>query len=246
MSTGAGTDDLLSAEGLQIGGQRSGPIDLTLRAGDRVGVVATQAEEASRLLQVLARLRQPVAGHLAWRGTDVTRRPRWLLPQRLRDNILLIWANPYAIFAEDAEIGALVGNRGAQSSATAQIMASGLSPGVLAFQVRSLSGMERVRLALAYAEKRQPQVILVDDVFSSSGTGKLAGAADGPRQSSGRAWRIADHQPAPAGDRGYGESVHYPERDEPALSEYRPVTIGLDIWMFVLRMRWTCGPCPTR
>ncbi len=165
MSTGAGTDDLLSAEGLQIGGQRSGPIDLTLRAGDRVGVVATQAEEASRLLQVLARLRQPVAGHLAWRGTDVTRRPRWLLPRRLRDDILLIWANPYAIFAEDAEIGALVGNRGAKSSATAQIMASGLSPGVLAFQVRSLSGMERVRLALAYAEKRQPQVILVDDVF---------------------------------------------------------------------------------
>ncbi len=166
MATGANRNALLSAEGLQVEGLESGPIDLTLRAGDRIGVVAKRADEASRLLQVLVRLQRPVAGHLMWQGTNVTRRPRWLLPRRLRDDVLLIWANPYALFNEEAGIRALLGNRRAESAVTAQIRGSGLSPGVLAFQVRSLSGLERVRLALAYAEKRRPQVILVDDVFS--------------------------------------------------------------------------------
>ncbi len=102
-----------------------------------------------------------------WFGVNVTQKPRWLLPRRFKARVLLLWANPYALFEGNTRARTLLGrSNGSRSAPDCSHQDSELSPALLAARVKALSGVTRVRVALAYAQQRQPAILLVDDIFS--------------------------------------------------------------------------------
>lgn len=159
---------LLLAEGLQAARCDAEPLTLVLNPGDRVGLLRGAQQDLRGLLRALARLEVPAAGHLLWNGIDVTRRPLWLLPRDLRHQVLLLWANPYALIEPGHSVHWARAVRGRAASGTSpdQLCASGLSPAVREFSTGVLSGVALVRLALTYVRLRQPRIVLVDDVFA--------------------------------------------------------------------------------
>lgn len=149
---------LLVAEGLRLQGIGSEPINLVVERGARIAVLGDAGSGRGRLLSTLARLEAPAGGRIRWMGLDVTRRPRWLMPRSLRESVILIWDNPYVLFEQSSTVRQIV-------ESGVRLAKAGLTPAALDLQVKSLSGLSRVRLALAYAAQRRPHVILVDDVF---------------------------------------------------------------------------------
>jgi len=158
---------LLVAEALRVADEALGPLTLSLRAGEQIGLLTPDHGEARPLLRTLARLQRPNGGLLFWFGVNVTQKPRWLLPQRLKARVLLLWANPYGLFEGNTRVRTLLGRSNGLLSAPDRLhQDSGLSPALLATRVKALSGVTRVRVALAYAQQRQPTVLLVGDIFS--------------------------------------------------------------------------------
>ena len=164
---GVGELSLIDAVDLHVPGIELQPVTLALGAGDRIGLLGAQGSGKGALLRALARLERPAGGHLFWNGVDVTRRPRWLMPGWLKTQVMLIWANPYFLFEDRFRVRAVV--RGAQGdgrpSAAALLKKARLSSATLEHKIASLSGLQRARVALAYAQWRKPRVILVDDLF---------------------------------------------------------------------------------
>jgi ABC-type glutathione transport system ATPase component len=149
---------LITAEGLRLRAMGTQPIHLAIRPGERVGLLGATGSGRGRLLRALARLEPPAAGRIRWDGADVTHRPRWLMRRAQREGVILIWENPYVLFEQNLTVRQIVG-RGDR------LAQAGLSPVALDLPVKALSGLARVRLALAYAAQREPRVLLVDDVF---------------------------------------------------------------------------------
>jgi len=143
-------------------------LTLVLHPGDRVGLLRGAGQDLRGLLGALARLETPTAGRLLWNGVDVTRRPRWLLPRDLRHQVLLLWANPYALIEPGRGVRRAVAMRGHMAGGMSpdRLRASGLSSVVGDFSTGALSGVALVRLALAYMRLRQPRIVLVDDIFA--------------------------------------------------------------------------------
>ena len=170
-----GSPALLLADSVRPRDAEAPALTLALHPGDRVGLWwEAPGGERRALLRTLARLQRPAEGRLLWQGVDVTRRPRLLLPSKQRRAIVLIWSDPYALFEDNVRIGSLIGEADppSGSSGADQVDGGRLSPAPRGFRVSSLSGVERVRLALAYAVQRTHMgpdvgcVILVDDLFS--------------------------------------------------------------------------------
>jgi len=162
MNTGEST--LLRAEALRLPGLGTHPISLALRAGDRWGLFGPAGSGKAALLRVLARLDKPDAGRLVWGDMDVSRRPTWV-PGFPRDYVVMIWGNPYLIFDDRGRVRTILEDRGSGESLAGTLVAYGLSPAVLDYEVGALSGLERLRLALVFAYQHRPRVMLVDDVF---------------------------------------------------------------------------------
>ena len=159
VAVSSGHPALLVTEGLKIAGAQGRPLDLVLRAGDRVGLLGAGTETVD-VLRALARLSRPAAGRLLWRDVDVARRPRWMLGER-RDDVVLIWANPYALFPSGSSPEKVLGVE-AERAGNADFPAA-----LRIAQVGELSALQRVRLALTFAADGPASVVLVDDVFSA-------------------------------------------------------------------------------
>ncbi len=149
---------LLAAEGLRLRNIGNQPINLTVEPGERIGILGERGSGRGRLLRTLARLEVSAAGRIWWNGVNVTRRPRWLMSRALRESVILIWENPYVLFEQNLMVRQLV-------ESEVHLVEAGLTPAALDLKVSALSGLARVRLALAYAAQRRPKVILLDDVF---------------------------------------------------------------------------------
>ncbi|MCJ7736494.1 MAG: ATP-binding cassette domain-containing protein [Anaerolineae bacterium] len=163
---------IVTAESLCVKGAGGAPINLTLRAGDRIGLLGAAGSGKQQLLRTLARLEKPAGGRIIWSGSDVTRRPRWLLGQRQSD-VVLIWANPYALFADGTSPRRLLKTFTSRSRSAVDEPSHNVSfPAAMRdIQVGALSGYQRVRLALAYAEHKEALAVLLDDVFRSLNPG---------------------------------------------------------------------------
>ena len=160
----AGSATLLATENLKIA-ESVAPLALALSAGQRIGLLGVEDCGKRRLLRILARLDRPFDGQLYWAGREVTRRPRWRLG-RQRNHVVMISANPYALFRDEQTVREGLNSAAAWPSQSDSSMITGLMLPMEA-QVGALSALQRVRLALAYALAQDARVILVDDVFAS-------------------------------------------------------------------------------
>jgi peptide/nickel transport system ATP-binding protein len=155
---------LITARNLKI--TRDGdPITLSLSAGDRVGVLGAEGSGKRQLLQTLALLRRPIAGNIFWSGTPVSRRPRWLLG-RLRRHVVLIWGNPYALLGDSVRVSSMIDTDPQYGSIATSASDRILGP-IRSASMDTLSALQRVRTALAFARKQAANVVLLADPFAS-------------------------------------------------------------------------------
>ncbi len=144
----------------------SEPFDLTVYDGERIGLLGAGNSGKRTILRILARLEKPISGQLYWNERDVAKRPRWLLSKWSHD-IVMVWANPYALFRGEELIGSILGTSHQRPSLHQPASHLAQATKFSTATVGSLSALQRVRLALAYAEAQDAHVILLDDVFTA-------------------------------------------------------------------------------
>jgi len=163
---------VLSADAMRFMAENSdASITLNVYPGEQIGILGAPGSGKTQLLRTLAHLAPVLGGRLLWGDVDVSHKLRWLLRHH-RTYVALILKNPYTFLEPWLSIQALFSKLPRQQRQSKQeiakyLYAVGLSAGVQAERVKTLSGTERVLLAVAYALSSNPQMLLVDDVFST-------------------------------------------------------------------------------
>ena len=164
MSDGRRQRPLLRADQL-VTRQDGIGFDVTLTAGDRIGILGAAGSGKTALLRVLASLRSPVSGRLYWNGVNGTHKLRWLLGKQ-RAFVALLFTNPYTSLEPWAPVRHFLGKLRRAPEVRAALLRQGHIPVIASDgDVRSLSGVDRIRLALVVALRHNPRIVLVDDVF---------------------------------------------------------------------------------
>jgi len=154
-------------------------VDLSLQAGEWVGLAGRTGCGKSSLLRLIPRLDDPTAGVVAVLGEDVR---QWPLAQ-LRAEVALVSQEPF-LFSETLLENIAFGWQGdvqaARGRAQDAAEAAGLGPTVAALadgldsllgeKGVNLSGGQKQRLALARALFLRPKLLLLDDAFSAVDT----------------------------------------------------------------------------
>ncbi len=156
---------LLRTERLKIYERCHCGLSLDLKAGALVGLWGEAGSGKSRVLKVLARLERPVEGRLFWEGAEVTKSFWRSRAQRTFTTLLL--PNPYTALPPWSSVQRVMDVRPDTRSPTALLNQHNLPTVVVDHAVRTLSGLERMRLMLARALSNDPRVVLVDDLFSN-------------------------------------------------------------------------------
>ena len=141
-------------------------VSLAVHPGEVVAVVGANGAGKSTLLSVITGLLRPRAGHVRFRGTDITRRPANLLPG---DGLALVPEGgrlfPFMSVEENLRLGAF--SPGARTSIPAR-----LDEVVALFPVLGerrgqmagkLSGGERQMCAIARALMSRPVLLMLDE-----------------------------------------------------------------------------------
>lgn len=168
----SGSGELLGGTGLEIA---AGPrtllqgLDLSLRAGDCLGILGRNGTGKTTLLHTLAGLRAPAGGSLSLQGRPLADWPRRALARQVGIVFQHHTDEMPATVMETALLGRFPHSRAWQweSGRDRQVAEQALQQmGLLDLaqrQVHSLSGGERQRLALAALLAQAPRVMLLDE-----------------------------------------------------------------------------------
>ncbi|MEU0877364.1 ATP-binding cassette domain-containing protein [Lentzea sp. NPDC005914] len=152
---------------LQYGSLRAvDAVDLTVPAGQVVGLVGESGSGKSSLAAAAVGLVPPTAGRILLDGTDVQR-------LRRRDRGLqMVFQDPYSSLDPRMSIGGSIAEampRGVDKRAEVARLLElvNLDPGRAASLPARLSGGQRQRVALARALAGQPKVLIADEITSA-------------------------------------------------------------------------------
>lgn len=176
----------LSVRGLSLG--HGDGVSFEAAAGEQLGIVAPDPSDAARLLDLLARRRDPDAGGFAVDGIDVP-----ALPVADAHRLLLVADHHADLFEGSVEqnLTAAVSNEDRLSAARrrAVLAASGADEAVAALpdgaattvgeRGARLSGGQRQRIALARALAADPPVLVLHDPTTAVDAATEARIADG-------------------------------------------------------------------
>ncbi|MBT5029508.1 MAG: ABC transporter ATP-binding protein, partial [Nitrospina sp.] len=146
-------------------------IDLKIYQGQTLGVVGVVGAGKTTLAQMLLRIHNPTSGHLRVGGRSINEIPL----ERLRDSIGYVSQEPF-LFSTSIRDNILLGREYALELDEV-VKVAGLSKDIARFPDRldtmigergvSLSGGQRQRVALARALIKNPEILILDDAFSS-------------------------------------------------------------------------------
>ncbi|HLN25895.1 MAG TPA: ABC transporter ATP-binding protein [Patescibacteria group bacterium] len=142
-------------------------IDLSVSAGETIGVVGPSGSGKSTMMMVIAGLERPSSGRVVVAGTDLVGLNEDALATFRRQNVGIVFQAfhliPTMTALENVAVPLeLAGRRDAMAEARRQLAAVGLSERMLHYPGQ-LSGGEQQRVALARAFAGSPRLLLADE-----------------------------------------------------------------------------------
>jgi oligopeptide/dipeptide ABC transporter ATP-binding protein len=151
-------------------------VNLTVRAGEALGIVGESGSGKSTLARIIARLLEPDRGRVLMEGKDLTSLsgPRLRAARR---SMQMVFQDPYSSLNPRIRIGEAIEEplrvlgvvpRSAVSSERDLLLTRvGLAPGLAGRLPRELSGGQCQRVSIARALSVRPRILLADEPVSS-------------------------------------------------------------------------------
>jgi peptide/nickel transport system ATP-binding protein len=143
-------------------------LDLTVQAGEMLGIVGASGSGKTTLLNVLGGLDRPSAGHVRVGELDLLKAPASDVDRYRRERVGFVWQQttrnliPYLTALENVGLPMLIGGREKAAWANELLAAVGLWD-LRDRRPAQLSGGQQQRVAIALALANQPQVLLGDE-----------------------------------------------------------------------------------
>ena len=151
-------------------------VDLTIHAGETLGLVGESGSGKSTLARSLLRLNRPSSGALLFHGREITTLEGSPL-RALRRHLQMIFQDPYGslnprlsigrAIAEPLIVHELARGRELNERVAASLAMVGLSAGLASRMPHEFSGGQRQRICIARALCCRPEFIACDEVLSA-------------------------------------------------------------------------------
>ncbi|MFF4404144.1 ABC transporter ATP-binding protein [Streptomyces sp. NPDC001262] len=152
-------------------------VSFDVRKGETLGIVGESGCGKSTVAKLLVNLERPTAGHIRYRGEDITRLSGKAL-KAVRRNIQMVFQDPYTSLNPRMTVGDIIGEpyeihpeaapKGSRRRRVQELLdVVGLNPEYVNRYPHQFSGGQRQRIGIARGLALRPEVIVADEPVSA-------------------------------------------------------------------------------